>query len=207
MIPTFRNNTATDAGSYEASVTFRGADERNYKVPSFDSCEWVVRKADYDMSSVQWNYSGEFSYTGKMHEIELRGLPEGVRAVYSGNAAAETGTYEATADLIPFDQSNYNKPSVESCRWRIVKADYEMSAVRWDYTDAKVYNGRVQSVMLEQLPNGVSADYVNNEATKAGKYTARAVLRVSDEANYNTPSVGDCDWEIIRADYDMSGIE
>lgn len=207
VTPTYRNNTATDAGTYEASVTFRAADERNYKVPSFDSCEWTVNKADFDMSAVQWNYGGEFTYTGKMHEVVLRGLPEGVRAVYSGNAAAETGTYEASADLIPFDQSNYNKPSVENCRWRINKADYEMSAVRWDYTDAKVYNGRVQSVMLEQLPNGVSADYRNNEAVNAGKYTARAILRVSDEANYNTPSVSDCDWEIIRADYDMSGTE
>jgi hypothetical protein len=82
-----------------------------------------------------------------------------------------------------------------------------MGAVKWDYTDAKVYNGRVQSVMLEQLPNGISADYRNNEATGAGKYTARAILRVSDEANYNTPTVADCDWEIIRADYDMSGAE
>ena len=207
VTPTYRNNEAADAGTYEASVTFRGADERNYKVPSFANCEWTVRKADFDMSSVQWNYSGEFSYTGRMHEVELRGLPEGVRAVYSGNAAAATGFYEATADLIPFDQSNYNKPYVDSCKWRIIKADYEMSAVKWDYTDAKVYNGRVQSVMLEQLPNGVSADYRNNEATGAGKYTARAILRVSDEANYNTPTVADCDWEIIRADYDMSGVE
>lgn len=207
VTPAYRNNTATDAGTYEASVTFRAADERNYKVPEFESCKWTISKADYDMSSVQWNYSGEFSYTGRMHEVELRGLPEGVRAVYSGNAAAETGVYEATADLIPFDQSNYNKPSVDSCRWQIVKADYEMSAVRWDYTDAKVYNGRTQSVMLEQLPNGVSADYRNNEATAAGKYTAKAILRVSDEANFNVPSVQDCDWEIIKADYDMSGAE
>ena len=207
VTPAYRNNTATDAGTYEASVTFRAADERNYNVPEMGGCEWTISKADYDMSSVQWNYGGEFSYTGRMHEIELRGLPEGVRAVYSGNAAAETGVYEATADLIPFDQSNYNKPHVGSCRWQIVKADYEMSAVRWDYTDAKVYNGRVQGVMLEQLPNGVSADYRNNEAVNAGKYTARAILRVSDEANYNVPSVQDCDWEIIKADYNMSGAE
>ena len=207
VIPTYRNNAASDAGSYEASVTFRAADERNYKIPSFGTCEWTVNKADFDMSSAQWNYSGEFSYTGRMHEVELRGLPEGVRPVYSGNAAAETGTYTATADLIPFDQSNYNKPYIDSCRWRIVKADYEMSAVRWDYTDAKVYNGRVQSVMLEQLPNGVSADYRNNEAVNAGKYTASAILRVSDEANYNVPQVPGCDWEIVRADYDMSGAE
>jgi len=207
VTPTYRNNTAADAGTYEASVSFRAADERNYNVPEFENCTWTINKADYDMSAVQWNYSGEFSYTGRMHEVELRGLPEGVRAIYSGNAAADTGVYEATADLIPFDQSNYNKPHVDSCRWQIVKADYEMSAVKWDYTDAKVYNGRVQSVMLEQLPNGVSADYRNNEAVGAGKYTAKAILKVSDEANYNTPSFQDCDWEIIRADYDMSGAE
>lgn len=205
VIPTYRNNIAVDSGEYEATVTFRVADDRNFKVPEFGSCKWTISKADYDMSAVQWNYSGEFKYNGRMHEVVLRGLPEGVRAVYSGNAAAQTGSYEAKADLIPFDQSNYNKPEVHSCNWQIVKADYEMSAVRWDYSNAKVYNGRSQGVMLEQLPNGVTAGYTGNEATDVGKYTAKAILTVSDAANYNTPAVSDCDWEITRADYDMGG--
>ncbi|MBQ3291673.1 MAG: BspA family leucine-rich repeat surface protein [Mogibacterium sp.] len=204
VFPTYRNNARTDAGTYTASVSFKIADDRNYRVPTFEDCEWTIRKAEYDMSGVQWNYSGEFKYTGRMHEVLLRGLPDGVRAVYAGNAAAASGSYEASADLIPYDQDNFNKPSIRNCNWQIVKADYEMAAVKWDYAGAKTYNGRSQSVMLEQLPNGVSAEYTGNEAVEVGKYTAKAVLKVSDPANYNTPAVSDCDWEIVPADYNMA---
>ena len=200
----YRGNTATNAGDYRASVTFTVADERNYNVPEMEDLDWSIIKADYDMSAATWNYDGELTYTGSMHEVTLRGLPDGVRAVYSGNAAVDTGSYEASADLIPYDPDNYNKPSVGSCLWSIVKADYEMSAVRWDYSTGKVFNGRAQNVLLEHLPNGVSAIYYGNEATDVGTYTASAELMVSDPANYNIPSVSDCDWEIVRAEYDLS---
>ena len=204
VTPVYRYNSAIDAGVYEATVSFRIADERNYKVPEFDSCRWVINKADYDMSTVQWNYGGEYKYTGRMYEVVLRGLPEEVRVVYEGNVAALTGKYEASADIIPYDSDNYNKPYVNNCSWEIVKADYEMSAVRWDYTNPKVFNGRPQNVMLEHLPTGVIAEYVENEAVDVGEYTARAILKVTDEANYNIPHVEDCVWEIVKADYNMS---
>ena len=205
-LPTYRGNSATDAGTYKATVSFTASDSRNFNTPEPMELEWTINKADYDMSGASWDYDGEFSYNGRMHEVSLRGLPEGVRPVYSCNAAANTGSYEAVADLIPYDSGNDNKPFVENCKWQIVKADYDMSAVRWDYHGAAPYNGREQSVLLEQLPNGVTASYTGNEATEAGTYTARAVLTVSDPANYNTPAVTDCIWAIMRADHDMSGV-
>lgn len=204
VLPSYRGNTARDAGTYRASVSFTASDSRNFNTPEPMELEWTIRKADYDMSGASWDYEGEFRYNGRMHEVSLRGLPDGVRPVYSGNAAADTGSYEAAAELIPYDSFNFNTPVIESCKWQIVKADYDMSAVRWDYSSPKVFNGRDQSVMLEQLPNGIKADYSGNEGREAGSYTARAVLTVNDPANYNTPSVADCDWEIERADYDMS---
>ena len=207
VLPSYRGNSAADAGSYRATVSFTASDSRNFNTPGPMEIEWEIKKADYDMSGASWDYDGEFRYNGRMHEVSLRGLPEGVRPVYSGNAAADTGSYEASADLIPFDAGNYNKPFVENCKWQIVKADYDMSAVRWDYDTAAPYNGREQSVLLEQLPNGVSASYTGNEATDAGTYTARAVLSVSDPANYNVPAVSDCIWAIMKADHDMSGAD
>lgn len=206
VLPSYRGNTAVDAGSYTASVSFTATDSRNFNTPEPMELEWSIDKADYDMSGVFWNYEGDFRYNGRMHEVSLVGLPEGLRAIYSGNAAADTGSYVASAELIPYDTGNYNQPAVENCEWKIAKADYDMSAVKWDYSGSKTYNGRAQSVMLEQLPNGVSASYSGNEASEAGSYTAKAVLAVSDPENYNTPSVSECDWEIVKADYDMSDI-
>lgn len=206
VLPSYRGNTAVDAGSYTASVSFTATDSRNFNTPEPMELKWSIDKADYDMSGVFWNYEGDFRYNGRMHEVSLVGLPEGLRAIYSGNAAADTGSYVASAELIPYDTGNYNQPAVDDCEWKIAKADYDMSAVKWDYSGSKTYNGRAQSVMLEQLPNGVSASYSGNEASEAGSYTAKAVLAVSDPENYNTPSVSECDWEIAKADYDMSDI-
>ena len=202
----YRGNVATNAGDYRATVTFTVADEHNFNIPEMEDLEWSISKADYDMSGTSWDYDGELTYTGSMHEVALRGLPDGVRAVYSGNTAVNTGSYEAEADLIPYDPENYNKPTVAGCVWKIIKADYEMSAVRWDYSNSLTFNGRPQTVLLEHLPGGVSAIYYGNEATDVGKYTASAELMVSDPANYNIPSVSDCDWEITRAEYDLSGV-
>ena len=207
VTPVYRGNSAKAAGQYEAEVTFKVEDRKNFNVPVFESLKWEIAKAEHDMSNVSWDYDGAVSYDGRLHEVLLRGLPDGVKAVYSGNAAADAGSYEASAEIIPYDKANYEVPKVENCNWQIVKADYDMSNVSWDYKNAKEYNGREQGVMLEQLPNGVMASYSGNEATEVGKYTARAVLSVSDAANYNTPAVADCDWEIVPTDYDLSSLE
>ena len=206
ITPVYRGNAATDAGKYKATVHFKLADKKNFNLPKFDDLDWEIAKNDYDMSGVAWDYEGGLKYTGRMYEVMLRGLPDGVRAVYSGNAAADTGSYEAFAELIPYDQDNFNKPYIESCKWQIEKADYEMSAVTWDYTNAKIYNGREQGVMLDHLPNGVTATYIDNEAVDVGSYTAKATLSVADPANYNTPAVSDCDWDILPAEYDMARV-
>ena len=203
-LPSYRGNIATDAGTYRATVSFNAADGRNFNTPDPVELEWTIDKADFDMSGVYWDYDNEFTYNGRMHEVKLNGLPEGLRVMYTDNAAAESGKYEASAELLPYDTENYNAPEVDDCSWEIVKADYDMSAVKWDYTNAKIYNGREQSVMLDHLPNGVFAEYTGNEATDAGNYVASAVLSVADPDNYNLPNVSDCSWEIDRADYDMS---
>lgn len=204
VTPIYRGNTAIDAGVYKAGVTFKVADRDNYNVPSFEDIKWEIAKCDFDMSGTSWDYSGGIRYDGRMHEVILRGLPDGVKAVYSGNAATETGTYEASVELVPYNQDNYNKPVIENCKWRITKADFDMSSVSWDYSDAKVYNGREQGVMLSHLPNGVTAEYSGNEATDVGEYKASAKLFPADPDNYNTPEIGDCDWAIVPAESDMS---
>lgn len=206
VTPIYRGNVATDAGKYKASVLFKVADKKNFNVPTFEDLEWEIAKTNYDMSGASWDYDGSIRYDGRMHEVILRGLPEGVRAVYTGNAAADTGSYEAVAELIPYDTENYNSPSVENCKWQISKADFDMSSVSWDYSEAKVFNGREQGVMLSHLPNGVTAEYIDNEASDVGTYTAKAILSVADPANYNTPAVPECDWEIMPADFDMSSV-
>lgn len=204
--PVYVGNQAVDAGEYTASVSFLIADSHNYNVPSFRSCKWKIDKADIDLSGVEWSYDREITYNGRTHEVTLKGLPNGIRASYRGNCETNVGIYQASVELTVFDNSNYNPPHIADCNWEIVKADYDMSLVYWDYDKAKVFNTREQNVYLENLPNGVTARYIGNEATDAGKYIASAILEVADGFNYNTPSVPDCNWEIVPADVDMSQV-
>ena len=207
VYPVYQGNIGTYAGQYEASVTFRIEDSNNYNMPSFDGCTWEIEKTDYDMSSAQWNYKSEFTYNGKMQEIVLKGLPDGVKALYDGNCATNVGVYKASAKLIPYDEDNYNAPVIDDCNWEIVKADYDMSKVCWDYKNPKPYNGREQGVALENLPVGVYASYTGNDGVDVGVYNARADLRVADSSNYNLPSFKGCTWEIVESDYILPELE
>lgn len=199
-------NVGVEAGTYNASVTFKVADPDNYNVPVVSNCIWEIGKTDYDMSNVKWDYSGAFTYDGRMQEISLIGLPNGVRATYEGNCGTTVGHYTATASFQIYDNVNYNVPKFEGCNWEIVKADYDMSMVSWNKDVVKTYSGSQQGIYLENLPNGVYAEYTGNEATEVGHYTANAILKVADPASFNTPAINGCDWDILKADLDMSDV-
>lgn len=82
----------------------------------------VVEKATYDMSQVKWSGVTEFDCDGKVHRVELSGLPEGVTAIYSDNSGSAAGSYTATAIFI-YDSVNYSAPNpVKSCGWTIKPA-------------------------------------------------------------------------------------
>ena len=203
---TYDGNYGIEAGIYVANAHLTLEDGFNYNAPRVDACRWVIERADIDMSEVEWNYTSEFTYNGRMHEVSLTGVPKGVRALYSGNCETNAGLYTARAEFVLFDNENYNIPSVMDCNWEIVKADYDMSDVRWRYDSPKIYNSREQSIYLDNLPNGIVASYMNNEAKDVGRYIASATLVIDDELNYNRPVVEDCHWEIAPATIDMAGV-
>ena len=86
----------------------------------------------------------------------------------------------------------------------VEKADYDFSSIEWSF-DSVVYNGKMQTLTVAKLPSGVEViGYTDNSAVNAGKYKATAVLKY-DERNYNPPGEVVFEWEILPAEYDMSG--
>ncbi len=198
------DNVFTDAGKYTASAVIIINDVDNYEVPSVDDFQWQIAKGEYDMSGAVWDYSGPFTYDGSEKNISLTGLPEGVTAELSGNRATDAGVYTAEADLVISDPDNYNVPSVRGCKWKIVRADYDMSRVHWDYDGPYIYDGNEKTVILQELPEGVTAEYTGNKASEAGIHNAKARF-LYDRTNYREPvSAGTCRWEISKKETELT---
>lgn len=194
-----RGNKAVEAGVYIAEAVLNIQDASNYNMPVMPDCKWKIEKAVYDMSDTRWDREEPFVYDGTEKYISLTGLPEGVSASYSGNRGTGAGSYTAEA-VLSYDETNYRRPSVQKCRWKINRAVYDMSDAAWDYEEPFVYDGQEKSVQLHGLPEGVSVDYYGSRGTDAGEYSAKVRYQY-DRANYYEPeSAGICRWEILKSE-------
>lgn len=207
LLVRYEGSEAVNAGTYTARAIFRPKDAHNYITPEPIECKWEIVKADFEMDDVRWSYTKPLVYNGDVQEVTLVNLPDGLTASYSGNKACDTGSYTAIAELQVADEKNYNLPSVDNLDWEILKADFDVRGVVWDYTRPLVYNADEQEVRLDNLPEGLIAVYSGNKASLVGQYEAKAELRPLDTANYNIPESRSINWEIEKADVDMSAVK
>ena len=125
---TYLGNSATNAGTYTASVTL-SYDTANYElVGTIAPLTWVIDKADYDMSGVSWTYTGTpFTYDITEKTITVTGLPTGVTvASYEENSATAPGTYTASV-IFQYDSANFNEPILDEVEWAIFAATYTIT--------------------------------------------------------------------------------
>jgi len=147
----------TNAGNYTADAYCH---DNNYHIENA-SVNFVIHKADYDMSEVRWSRS-DFIYDGREKEVYLIGLPSGVSVVgYTDNKGTEAGEYTSYVN-IKYDGLNYNQPLISPYKWSIEKADYDLTG--FDFYDTEVvYDGNVHYPMLVgDLPigkDGTSPNY------------------------------------------------
>lgn len=201
--PYYSGADAVDAGTYVATAGL-DYDIDNYSSPDpVRPCTWKILKSSHDMSDVHWAGPEVFTYDGTPKKVELSGLPEGVRAEYTGNEAVDAGSYTARAAFVLDDPVNYEIPEPVAFRWEISKADHNMDAAAWTPTSL-VYSGEEQYVHLTGIPEGVSVLYEGDAATETGSYVVRAEFSVEDLNNYNQMDPITVEWEIRKADIDMS---
>ena len=198
----YSGDTAVMAGDYTAIASFTTSDD-NYNAPEPIELDWRVERADYDMSGASWDYSETFVYDGTVKKVQLNGIPSGVSVSYESNSAVSAGSYTAVANF-ETDTNDYNVPDPMICEWTIEKADPDIRTLRWDYSQPFVYDGSEVSVGLAGIPETLEVSLSGNEACTVGSYTAHAELTPKDTGNYNAPSIRDCEWKIVKADYDMS---
>ena len=186
----------TNAGIYTVVLSFSTA-SKNYKAPA--SIEATLTVTPYEsvvvFSDINFVYDGnlkcpEAYYTdvyGRKITLSVAGA-RSLAGEYTAVASGEDGNYKLIG---------------ASTVYKIAKADYDFSDLYWS-CDSFTYDGSPKSVSVAGLPNGVTVvGYGDNEATEAGKYTAKATV-IYDENNYNPPPQLIHEWVIERADYDLS---
>ncbi len=140
VIPRYSETYVSDKeGRYRASVTFELTDEAkmNYNAPGSTSLYWTITgRVRPNMSGVKWVYSQDnvknnyysnstwLYANGKEYTVQIDGLPEGVKATYSGDyKAVSAGNYKAVVHFETTDSKKYKQPypSTMELSWKIIK--------------------------------------------------------------------------------------
>lgn len=184
-------------GEYDVSIDFQ-TESRDYLTPESRVVKMIIEPAEAEIIWTALN----FTYDGKSKAPVASYTDVTGKLVYPSviGAATNAGRYTAKVSL---NDPNYVFSSA-SADFEIKKADYDLSGVSWS-AESFVYDGSKKSVTVSGLPKGVSViGYEGDVALEAGKYIASATLNW-DKSNYNDPAILNHSWEILPANYDISG--
>ena len=172
-------------GENTFAAVFTPDDTRNYLTVE-ENLTVIVSKASIDMSGVEWDYAGAFTYDGQEKRVSLTGVPSGVTVAYTNEKAANAGVYTAKVQF-DYDNENYSltnlSENIQTLTWEIKKAVYDMSGV--EFKDKTVtYDGTKKSLVIAgELPKGVTVSYSANGQINAGIYKV-TVSFAGDYENY-----------------------
>lgn len=143
----------------------------NYRFTN-ETVAFEIRKASYDMSSVEWQ-GGEFVYNGTLQSVTLVGLPSGVSVVgYTDAGKSDAGAYLAYATLT-YDEQNYERPEIEPHAWTIHKASYDLSDFQIE-SETAVFDG------MEHYPRVTGNAPTGADGIELRYSFSRGVTHVSD---------------------------
>lgn len=151
-------------------------------------------------------------YDGNPHEVKLNHeLPEGASIVYpKGNVFTNQGTYEVVGVIT---KSGYATKTLTTTLKILMNEHDEENIVFEDKTVP--FNGEAQTIVAENVPEGVSVTYTLYDETKttqlnkayyAGKYCVVAHF-TNEDPNYKQIEDKEAFLTITKIDYDLSEIK
>ncbi|MBQ8290061.1 MAG: uL15 family ribosomal protein [Clostridia bacterium] len=189
---TYTVSAVSDSGYYTCLVT---VSEGTHLASAISPAVSVsILPAEIDVSSVSWNYTTPYVYSGREQSVFLTGLPEGLTASYTNYNSdfepieyqpSNAGTY-ITSVRLNYDRRNYTLKGnsfAYTLEWRIAKATVDMSGITLE-PKTVYYDGKAHSIEITgSLPDGVTVTYVGG-GTEVGEYLIKARFTV-DTVNYN----------------------
>ena len=161
---TYTNNSQTNAGNYNVSVSYalKDAYKANYEiVGSTQDSTLTIEKAKIDVSAYKWASQTTFKYDGSVKEVKLASaIDEKIDAHYTNNQKSEAGEYVATVTFtLKADYAgNYEiVGSVDNLSWKIEKDQTPPTPSKVKDFPAYSNNMGGSYVKVDAL-NGIDAD-------------------------------------------------
>lgn len=195
-------NAPVLAGSY--TVTASLVDNQNYVLGENVSKQFVITRANSVIDI--GNMTTEYTYTGEPQIINSGATlnHEDASLLYSDNVFTDVGTGIYTVVISVVQTDNYESASIE-VEIKVKKNSYDMSNVK--FADGSfIADGKVYSLFVTGLPNGVTVQYVNNGHSEAGIYIVTAVFN-GDYDNYEKIDNMTATLNLKRANLTGNGME
>lgn len=202
---TVTNGSATNAGTYTATVTLKDAVNYKWANAEFDgNVEFVISKADLDVSNVKVTGLGEkdaTAYNGEAKVATVTGVPEGLSASVKYYSDAEhttevtecknAGTYYVEVTFTQADTDNYNLASIDPIAGELIIKQKVLS-VTWTGSTEYVYDGKEKAIPTctideEQVITGdeVTLKVIGEPTIKfVGDYGWKLALDGAQAVNY-----------------------
>lgn len=195
---TYANNDKVNANTYTVTASFEDT-SGNYIVPNDMSAKLIINKATVSGISFE---NKTFTYNGEKRSLAISGtLPEEVTVSYVNNGKTNANSYNVTATFA-CETENYVVPEDMTAVLTIKKAVYDMSAVTFE-NKTVTYDGKTHSLAVsDNLPNGVTVTYENNDKISANQYIVTAIF-TGDSINYYAIDDMQAMLTINKATYDM----
>lgn len=191
-------NVFTNAGTYEVVGVMS---KKGYESKTLNTT-LTIHKANRDADGIVFE-DATLVYNGEMRTITATNIPEGVEVTYDTydsihdiriNKVVNAGQYKIVAHFTD-TSANYNKIPDKEAILTILKADYDLSAIKLE-NHTKEFDGQVYAAQIlnaSELPQGISVNYryLDEEGHQVmsnapvGKYTIVADFIGGDINNYN----------------------
>lgn len=180
IVVRYTANRLTNAGSLIVTAIFAG--DKNHEEIPYKTAVLTINKISISGLSFK---DQQFAYDGLVHSIFVEGLQEDmpVQVIYYNNEQINAGSYTVTATFL-LQNENYNPIEEMSATLTIDP----ISIGEIIFEDASfILDGKTHSLSISTtLPDGVYAEYENNDQIFEGEYTVRMTLK-GDTQNYIFP--------------------
>ena len=164
---------------------------------------------DVEIGEKEIEYDKSVVYNGKRYGFKMQSIPTGYKLdntygvdgylvtpdnTFNANVGVNADTYTTTVRII---NTSNNAGEEYSIKWSIDKAKFDLSKVKWKGDGRLEYNGLSQEMVLENLPDKLTASYGRDYShTDVGSGMVVTVdylefVNASDEDNYVLPDIDD----------------